>query len=247
MAGVISRRAYRFLAKIRKRLFGSRLDKSPLQNVNRFKYTTRPGETIDRIAKICLGDERLAGLIITINRSSIVFDGNGVAVTLPGTPLDLPAMEEVRVYKENYLPSLSKASPRIAKVKPRIAVNQNFLQNIEISPIDKFTVEVKQDPATIVELSEGCRMSISSVNPLQTQFSVKLQAAFFNGYMTIASYESILGQTRRVIFTSDQRSNTIEIDLPADVAVEMAKRDFHRNWKKYYDDYFLTPTTKVMV
>lgn len=241
MAGVISRRAYRFLAQIRKRLFRSRSDRSRANNANRFKHIVRPGETLDLIAKICLGDERLAGLIITINRSSIVFDGNGVAFTAPGTPLDLPALEEVRVYRENYLP----LSPRTHKMKPRMAVNQNFLQNIAISQIDKFTVEVKQDESTIVDLSDGCRMIISGNGPVQTQFSVKLQAAFFSGYMNIAAYESILGRTRRVIFKSDQKSSTLEIDLPTDVAVEMAKRDFHRNWKKYYDDYFLTPTTKV--
>ncbi len=233
---VFSERAARF-ARLVKGKLGLPTGHGPGEHASRFKHLVRSGETVANVARTCLGDARLEGLVVTINRSSIVIDRHGVALVLPDTTLDMPCDDEVRIYRENY------ATAKVKVVEsPKVAVNKRLLATIAMNVVDQITVETNNESST-TQLSDGCRVFIGNQGPIGTQFSVKLQASFHSGYVTIAAYESILVRTRRVIFKPDGSCSQLDIDLPVDVAREMAKRDFQCNWKRYYDGYFFSPAT----
>jgi hypothetical protein len=233
MACLFSRRAADFVQFVRRSLG---LTQSAVPVSGRCKHVVAQGETVEKISRMILGDERFAGLIITINRAKIIVDRRGVAFTEPGTAIELPDQEELRIYRENFLLQRRKSS------RPKVAVNKSYLDSIAIDAVEPFTFELKDD-GIVTELSRACRIYTGEQGPIGTQFSVKLQAAFHNGYLTIAAYESVLGRTRRITFSPDGSCSQLDVDLPSDVAIEMAKRDFQRNWKRYYDTYFLTPAS----
>jgi len=228
----LSRRAATFLNYVRTKLH--LIPAELLERTNgRSRHNVVSGETIEKIAESYYGDARVAGLLLTINRSSVMFDERGMSSIMPNTTLILPDREEVRLYKENFL--LSKNRFRRYRSKPKIAVNKEFLASVASSS-DEFTVQLEPDEH-VTDLPGGCRIYAGATGPIGTQFSVKLQASFFDSYVTIAAYESTLGRTRRIIFKRDGGSSQLDIDLPSDVAIEMAKRDFRRNWQRYYDGY----------
>ncbi len=101
-------------------------------------------------------------------------------------------------------------------------MNQKYLSTLAIDAVDPYTFELRDD-GVITELSEACRIYSGAHGPIGTQFSVKLQASFHNGFLIIAAYESVLGRTKRITFRPDGSCAQFEVDLPSDVAVEMAK------------------------
>ncbi len=102
MPGTLSRRATEFLQFMRRKLGIERNPGNVPDSVKsgRIKHVVRPGETVDRICGMVLGDERFASLVITINRARIIVDRRGVVFTEPGTTLELPNREEIHLYQE---------------------------------------------------------------------------------------------------------------------------------------------------
>ena len=194
-AVTLSRRAVTFLNYVRTKLH---LIPSELteRTIGRSRHDVVPGETIEKIAETYYGDARVAGLLLTINRSSVIFDERGMSSIMSGTQLILPDRDEVRLYKDNFL--LSKNRSRRLRSKPKIAVNKEFLASVAVSSSDDFTLELEPD-GHVTDLPGGCRIFAGASGPIGTQFSVKLQASFFEGYITIAAYESTLGRTKRII------------------------------------------------
>jgi hypothetical protein len=87
----------------------------------RVQYTVQDGETVESIASVQLGDERFGDLIITINRSEILYrlvDNNKVPFVYPGQVLWLPSDPELNIYRKNFFSrksgGLHPAAPRLS-------------------------------------------------------------------------------------------------------------------------------------
>ncbi len=71
----------------------------------RVKYAVHEGDTIETISTKQLGDKRFADLIVTINRSEILFrlvNGQKAPFVYPGQVLWLPSPRELAVHRKNY-------------------------------------------------------------------------------------------------------------------------------------------------
>jgi hypothetical protein len=71
------------------------------------------GDTVESIALSQLGDPRFADLMITINRSEILYrlvDNNKVPFVYPGQILWLPSEQELNIYRKNFFGKKSGAN-----------------------------------------------------------------------------------------------------------------------------------------
>jgi len=221
-----SRRASRFVSYVKKRL-GLDADSAQRWRERRTKHVVAFGETVEQIAKSRLGHEQFAGLIVTLNRGVIWMGDDRQPSVSPGTILELPAPAEVKVYRINF--AVGERPKRSAPAR-----QADLPDSTKQVP---YAVPAVDDGNYVVALSPACRMFVVTRGPFAAQFSVKLQTEILGTYVTIAAYESILGKTKRLLFRCDGACRQMDIELPADVAREMAKRDFERNWQRYYDQY----------
>ncbi len=70
----------------------------------RVRYSVKAGESLQSIAETELGDERFADLIMTINRSEILYrltDEGKVPFVYPGQLILLPSEQELNIYRKN--------------------------------------------------------------------------------------------------------------------------------------------------
>lgn len=87
-------------------------EKAKIQH--RTRYTVQLGETLDSIAIDILGDIRFVGLIVTINRSEIIFrveNGMRVPTVMAGQVIWLPAPDELETYQKHYFTSKKSGTP----------------------------------------------------------------------------------------------------------------------------------------
>lgn len=71
----------------------------------RVRYTVKEGETLQSIAESELGDVRLSDLIMTINRSEILYrltEEGKVPFVYPGQLILLPSEQELNIYRKNF-------------------------------------------------------------------------------------------------------------------------------------------------
>lgn len=72
---------------------------------SRVQYIVVPGDTIESICQARLGDARYGDLLITINRSEIVYrlqDGHKVPFVYPSQVIWLPSRYEMKVFRKNF-------------------------------------------------------------------------------------------------------------------------------------------------
>ncbi|MGH9551774.1 MAG: DUF7718 family protein [Terriglobales bacterium] len=222
----LSFRANRFLSYVQKKLGLSRIETQRPES--RTRYIVQPGETLESIASESFGDTRFSDLIVTVNRAKVAIDDEGRATVESGQILDLPAPREARIYKANVLTTVRGGC--VATVhKPRL---------LDVPSVDRTVPTVSDD--LIDELSEVCRLFCSVRGSHGSQFSVKLQTSILGSFVTIAAYDSMHGRASRTVYGRDGTSLQMQLDLPNHVVYDMAKRDFRRNWQRYYDLYFST-------
>ena len=92
---------------------------------SRVQYVVVPGDTIESICETRLGDARYADLLITINRSEVVYrlhNGSKVPFVYPSQVLWLPSRYEMKVFRKNFF--------KDAEVAPR----RFDATNIQLSP-----------------------------------------------------------------------------------------------------------------
>lgn len=80
-------------------------------NETRIQYAVKEGDDVYSIAASQLGDRRFADLIITINRSDILYrlvENNKVAFVYLGQILWLPSEQELNVYRKNFFGKSAK-------------------------------------------------------------------------------------------------------------------------------------------
>ncbi len=228
-----SHRASRFVSYVKKKL-GLDADNAQRWSERRTKHVVAFGETVEQIAKKRLGDEQFAGLIVTLNRAVISTGADRQPIIMPGTIVELPAPAEVKVYRANFA---------VGERPKRSALNRQVSLLPDSTKQVPYVVPEVDDGNYVVALSPACRMFVVTRGPFAAQFSVKLQTEILGTYVTIASYESILGKTKRLLYRCDGACRQMDIELPADVAREMAKRDFERNWQRYFDQYLIQTQT----
>ncbi len=71
----------------------------------RVKYLVKEGDTLETISSQQLGDKRFVDLVVTINRSEVLFhlvNGKKTPFVYPGQVLWLPSPREVTVHRKNY-------------------------------------------------------------------------------------------------------------------------------------------------
>lgn len=226
----LSYRAQRFLAYMQKKLGLSRLESQ--RRESRTSHIVQPDETLEGIAKEVFGDERFSYLIAAINRTVVSLDESGHASICAGQIIALPAQGEANVFHDTLLGQRS----RKRRYLPRSIVAS------EVPSVNLVAPSTNED--SVDELSEVCRVSCSVRGSVSTQFYVKLQTGMLGSHSTIASYESSGGKTVRILYNRDGSSSQMQIDLPPEVVRDMAKRDFRRNWQRYYDLYFQTASAK---
>ncbi|HEY9777138.1 MAG TPA: hypothetical protein V6C81_25455 [Planktothrix sp.] len=226
----LSPRALRFFQLVQVKL-GLRSDETSVWRDRRSKYVVQVGETLDEIAHEQLGDSRLARLIVILNRTVVVDE---TSVLEEGVVLDMPAPREVKNFRNNYMQS-----------KPRSRTGSIGVVSSELHEKPAKDTVITGEPAgpdddvESIELGTVCRLYSIRRRPDDVQFSIKLQTGLLGSYVTIAAYESFMGKTQRLIYRRDGTCAIIDIDLPAEVAKDMAASDFMRNWQQYYDAYFL--------
>lgn len=72
---------------------------------SRVQYIVVPGDTIESICQARLGDARYGDLLITINRSEIVYrlqDGHKIPFVYPSQVIWLPSRYEMKVFRKNF-------------------------------------------------------------------------------------------------------------------------------------------------
>jgi hypothetical protein len=217
-----------------KKKLGLDADNAQRWSERRTKHVVAFGETVEQIAKKRLGDEQFAGLIVTLNRAVISTGADRQPIIMPGTIVELPAPAEVKVYRANFA---------VGERPKRSALNRQVSLLPDSTKQVPYVVPEVDDGNYVVALSPACRMFVVTRGPFAAQFSVKLQTEILGTYVTIASYESILGKTKRLLYRCDGACRQMDIELPADVAREMAKRDFERNWQRYFDQYLIQTQT----
>ena len=231
MPGIdLSPRALRFFQLVQSKL-GLKDEKKEHWRERRTKYVVEPGETLEQIAQLQLGDKRLAGLIVILNRASVHPATNTCASIEPGMELELPAPREVRVYRNNYLKS---GEPKSSSPSSSDAPDSTEPESDTVVTGDPI-----EDGMSVIKVSNECRIYSINRRPEDAQFSVKLQVSLLGSYATISAYESFMGKSQRIIYRCDGTSKVMDVDLPPAVVKDMATSDFARNWQKYYDSYFL--------
>lgn len=96
---------------------------------------------------------------------------------------------------------------------------------------------------SVKKLSPSCRLLCADRNG--AVFSIKLQTEINNRWRTIASYECLHGKTLRRTHKINGSSNVLEVGLPTEVARQMSKEDFRRNWRFYYERFMSSEPSLV--
>ncbi|HEY9773585.1 MAG TPA: hypothetical protein V6C81_07220 [Planktothrix sp.] len=201
-------------------------------------YQVRLGETLESVAlrDPLIGDVQLWTLIAKINGMSTELDADGrtVAKLVQGQYLVLPTTAEMAEFK--LLDKLNRAAGERTKVidgKPPSPFGELFstLQNLQRSMKSSSKVE---------SLSDFCKLIVFRSDTAEgVVHNIKLQAWITGCWQMIASYDCTPQASTRTISRSDGKSELLRIDLPPEIAEQMATEDFRRNWHFYYNHYFI--------
>jgi hypothetical protein len=205
-------------------------------------YQVRLGETLQSVAlrDPLMRDSHMWPLLAKINGLSQETDSHGKPVTQlsRGQYMVLPTQSEIDEYRLlNRMSALVCAKSAI-DCRPSVNLGQRpvFFDNGDSSSHTELDNRVQN-------FSDFCRMVVSETNAMGIVFDVRLQAQVMSTWVTVASYECYSEQTMRTVCHQNGSRNKLTVDLPAEVARQMAKEDFTRNWHLYYNSY-LTQTPR---
>lgn len=230
----------------------------------RSKYFILSGDTLELIAERSLGDARLLGLLVTINRAQVRLvqeNGKQVPYVQPGETIYLPTREEIEIYRSNFL--VRRAVPGSMPAEPESTIEVDYWDDDEEESQQPAEEEASEATGTVFtqsdnefhELFEPDDIQNSNVNTVRlaeyvrvfvaqspvsiNDFSVRLQANVMGTWRTIAAYYARSGRIARVLYRIDGRRKQIDVELPEASVREMAEDDFTRNWERHYRGYMM--------
>lgn len=231
---------------------------------SRSRYFILQGDTLEKIAERALGDVRLVGLLVTINRAQVrMVDECGAQIPYvqPGQTIYLPNTEEVEIYRSNFL--TGKGAFKTASAEPESTVEVDCWDSENESKSHAVIEFPKEHDTTaqssrfkeeecifepdqsfntnvaVVLLADYCRVLSAESPQNANDFSIRLQAYVMETWRTIAAYYSRNGRIARVLYRIDGRRKQIDVELPELSVKEMAEDDFTRNWERHYRGYMM--------
>lgn len=192
-------------------------------------YRVGLGETLKSVAlrDPAMQDERFWRLLASLNGLPVETDpqGNPVAHLVRGQYIVLPNQTEIAEFQ--ILDRLARAAHGHSSRQRRAEDHKP----IDCTPHSQGAVREWCE-----DLSDYCRLVVRQE---PRGFSVMLEANMMQRWIGLASYSTSGGRTVRSIVCPFKAVEDMTVDLPIDVAFQLAREDFRRNWHLYYNAYFI--------
>ena len=185
-------------------------------NSSRVPYIVVPGDTIESICEQRLGDARYRELLITINRSEIVYrslDGAKVPFVYPSQVIMLPSRYECKVFRKNFFgANANEQTQDSTKTRCSRARRTDSIYNVPASTPDKLLAKLHKEVVDHYGPKTVDASKKSGQNPVSGPLGMTIERVRFAGgkeSVNLSEYRQSIGQLSQSKFHEVKDGDTL--------------------------------------